>query len=346
MPRRLAAVLVPAEGEWFVSWLDRAGRDLGVLRVTLATALGVAGPGGTSGQFAVWAGVPMDLSDDHVERVIAATGFDHAAVNAMLLRRYFGTAVAPGPILTRDRRVRGVGVWAHREWLSVKRSAACPICLNVSGGAWQLSWRLPWAMVCTRHRTYLVSRCPRTDCSLPLRYPGGRKLLHPDLWPQWREGWVGRDPAIDPSGNDWCQPVRIHRVSTVKPSCLFPHDRVRPTFVDDVALLDMQRKIDRRADAVGGADREKARSWFQDLRSRVVQAAMWHDEDLLSDADQPVRRRMRSWCRVRDELLARGASASVVMDKAVPAGPGPLLMTAWMRTAMLLSPDLPEADTP
>lgn len=54
----------------------------------------------------------------------------------------------------------------NNPWLRRDHSAACPLCVQVSGGRWLLSWRLKWTFLCADHLVYLVDRCPRCDLRL------------------------------------------------------------------------------------------------------------------------------------------------------------------------------------
>jgi hypothetical protein len=327
-------VALPADGEWFLSWLNRASRDIGVERITFALALGITNPANSFGSPRLPPGVGVDLAHAHVESIVRATGLDAVVVTGMLLRPYFGTVLTAAEPEVSTGPVRTGGEWARQEWLSTARSSACPSCLRRSEGVWEAAWRLPWSMICTRHNAYLVSKCPNFGCRLPLRYPGVRRFLHPDLQPLFPQGWVNA-ASPGPEGGSWCHPVKKHELSSEKPHCLFPHDRVVAVPVEDTQMLEMQSDINRLALATGQQERGRARRWFAELRTHVAAAALDGHPDLLLGSDPVLHQRMTTWCRMRDDLLDAGRKPVTVLMRKVATGPGPVLMAAWVKTAML-----------
>lgn len=84
-------------------------------------------------------------------------------------------------------------------------SRFCPMCLDQTGGRWQLAWRLGWAFACTIHNCLLADACPH--CGAVLR----RRTHVGDIIPQ-----PGRcaHPATDAIGR---APTRCHADLTATP---------------------------------------------------------------------------------------------------------------------------------
>ncbi|MBT2506942.1 TniQ family protein [Streptomyces sp. ISL-98] len=79
---------------------------------------------------------------------------------------------------------------ATDPWLR-DHSAACPLCVQASGGRWLLSWRLKWTFLCADHLMYLVDRCPRCHTRLYWR----RESTGPARRPPWRPASRQSTPA-------------------------------------------------------------------------------------------------------------------------------------------------------
>jgi len=60
------------------------------------------------------------------------------------------------PVVTIDPTTRK----AITPWGEISRQRYCPRCLLEKAGRWQLSWRLPWSVVCFEHRCFLNDVCP------------------------------------------------------------------------------------------------------------------------------------------------------------------------------------------
>lgn len=122
---RLGAVATPFAGESF-----SAGSPLAVtLKLSRAATLQELGLPGS----ATFSAAQIDLSPEELEGVCRRTGLRPVQVQRILLAFYAPTAL---PQFTSDSRRR----WHVRNrWLRRDHSAACPLCLEASGGRWLLS---------------------------------------------------------------------------------------------------------------------------------------------------------------------------------------------------------------
>ncbi|MFJ3768372.1 TniQ family protein [Streptomyces sp. NPDC090082] len=154
--RRLGVVPVPFPGEAFVSWVDTVAASLRVSRAAALRTLGLPG----SASFSTY---QFHLSPEQLEGLRRRTGLRPAQVERMLFAFYAPTAL---PQLVADDGSIGQGARVSQPWLRRDHSAACPLCVEASGGRWQLGWWLRWTFLCVDHLVYLVDRCPR--CGLRL----------------------------------------------------------------------------------------------------------------------------------------------------------------------------------
>ncbi|MFI8092016.1 TniQ family protein [Streptomyces sp. NPDC086080] len=149
-------VPAPFPGEAFVSWVDTVAASLRVSRARALRTLGLPG----SASFSTH---QFHLSQEQLEGLRRRTGLRPAQVERMLLGYYAPTAL---PQLVEDNGRVGQGARVTQPWLRRDHSAACPLCVEASGGRWLLSWRLRWTFLCADHLVCLVDRCPR--CGLRL----------------------------------------------------------------------------------------------------------------------------------------------------------------------------------
>ncbi|TMR87887.1 TniQ family protein [Nonomuraea basaltis] len=162
-PRRLALVVAPVPGESFASWVDRLAVRNGCPPWAIVEALGLD-VCGTSGDVRTLA-YGIVATAEMCEAVEAATGVGAEIVQAMHLEVFNGTAVDLTGVRVGDKE--SVRRSAAREWAQFFGGRACPECVAVSGGAWQVWWKLGWAAVCPIHQMLLVDGCPR--CGVHLR---------------------------------------------------------------------------------------------------------------------------------------------------------------------------------
>ncbi|MFD7875462.1 TniQ family protein [Streptomyces sp. NPDC059766] len=168
---------MPFAGEALVSWVDAMSATLKLSRPDSLSALGLAGR-------AAFSNNQFRLSETELACVERRTGLRPMQVEPMLFSFYAPTALSwLDPASGRSWR-------ASDPWLRRERSAACPLCVQSSGGRWLLSWRLKRTLLCQDHLVYLVDRCSacdtrlywrleatgagrRTYCTKPLRGAGG-----------------------------------------------------------------------------------------------------------------------------------------------------------------------------
>ncbi|MEU4927162.1 TniQ family protein [Streptomyces yokosukanensis] len=168
MPRRSALVTAPATGEAFGSWVDRMARLNICPTAEVADLLGLCLRGAFADGRPPVIGLPSDESVR--QTVYAATGIPGRQVDGMHLSAFEGgpldiaSALSAGTVAARSS--------AGRDWAEVYGSRACPSCLLLSGGVWQLWWKLSSAGMCTTHRMVLMGRCP--SCGWKLRWGGAR----------------------------------------------------------------------------------------------------------------------------------------------------------------------------
>lgn len=268
--------------------------------------------------------------------VATACGFDKTQVHAMLPQRYVGTAMSNSSWFDGPR--------VNREWVGRTRVAACPRCLRANGGAWLVGWRLAWSVVCLEHRSYLARHCPNRACGRILRYPETWMECHPWLrsqyWP-WRKN-DEVNPDLPPVGSKlWCRPLPIGPPRTRDGQCLFPASMAVAQKVVDPWLLEFQRAVAVRADAVGERDREQAHRWFMDLKSKVrsvliesmAESLDWVEATgSVSVADRPVAETWRRWIIDREaHAKYRPSGRQEWFDWRCAPGPPPLLMAAAVR---------------
>jgi hypothetical protein len=109
----------------------------------------------------------VKLTESELDAIAAVTGVHPAGLQSMTLSRFDGA-------LDVDETTRRVMRSSPAGWRAASRSRFCPHCLALTGGRWQLAWRLGWFFACVDHRCLLVEACPR--CGKPQRrkvHPGG-----------------------------------------------------------------------------------------------------------------------------------------------------------------------------
>ncbi|GHH70342.1 TniQ family protein [Promicromonospora soli] len=164
----------PAGGQCITDWLEHVAEDNGLLTTQLESALR---RGGGMTRF-------LAVKPDHrtLASITDLTGAPQPKVVAGTLSRFDGTALdLDGLDPRRWSSWRNV---AGRGWFRLRGTAACPECL-ADDGCWMVAWRLPTVTVCTRHRRYLIERCPGCGRRFadhphePLRHGAGTCCLNP-----------------------------------------------------------------------------------------------------------------------------------------------------------------------
>ncbi|WP_409471694.1 TniQ family protein [Streptomyces sp. HC307] len=175
LPRRLALVTPPRPGETFGSWVDRMARVNRCPPAEVADLMGLRLRGASGEVRPPVFGVQSDEAVRHT--VYAATGISGGLVDGMHLSVFDGGPLSVAAVLsTAKAHLPSTG----REWVEVYGSRACPHCLLVSGGVWQLWWKLSCAAVCPEHQVMLLDRCP--SCGGVLRWGGNRPRVVPAQW--------------------------------------------------------------------------------------------------------------------------------------------------------------------
>lgn len=304
-PRRLTVVPEAVDGEWIVSWVLRLHELHGV---SLTRAWDLVGLAGTH-RLPVF-GYHVDLLDSDMVKFCAATGFDRATVQGMLLRQFDGTALDFGRLNLHEKSTAGSQQLSKVQWLS-SWVAGCPPCLRESGGVWRVAWRIPCAVVCLRHRVYLVNTCPR--CS-------------------------GRLRPSTPSMKVSCRALPRGQVGGPRKLCRFPLVQAEAVPVADERMLRLQELVEVHAFAQGDAARAAARVWFNTTRDMARVMFAGGAEHLLAGADAVVVDRFAAWVRVRHEYLGRPReerrTGGIHAAQLLQGAPDTLLTAALMRAAL------------
>lgn len=150
--RALPLAVTSIRNESWDSYLTRVAHAHDTSLQTVADTIGVR----VDSRWPAFYGVVIDSDTAH--RASDRLGIDVAAVEAMQLARYDRRVFDLAPLRERGD-VAAARTVAARNWVYLAGSHYCPECLAMDG-AWQLSWRLPWATCCPIHRRLLVSRCP------------------------------------------------------------------------------------------------------------------------------------------------------------------------------------------
>ncbi|MFI5761986.1 TniQ family protein [Streptomyces sp. NPDC051563] len=203
-PRRLALVAAPRPGEAFGSWVDRMAHVNRCPPAEVANLMGLRLRGASPDVRPPLFGV---RSDEEVRRtVFTATGVPGGLVDGMHLSVFEGGPLSVESVLSAGKAHRPS---AGREWAEPHGSRACPCCLLVSGGVWQLWWKLSGAAVCPEHQVALLDRCP--SCGWVLRWGGDRPRVVPAQWvrpPTCCANSVGGRPC-----SQWLPAVRVTRAA-------------------------------------------------------------------------------------------------------------------------------------
>lgn len=168
--RRLPFRVVPIEGEFVASYVERLAAECGASIMHTLHTLGVVE---SPRQAALPSGWGIDLPAEIKATLADGTGLAIPDVDAMLLRRYDQIAMDLRGFDPDDPHTSTeIG---KREWVYVVGSHLCPLCL-AEDGAWQLAWKLPWSFVCLRHGVLLVDTCPSCEGRIGC---GRRRLARP-----------------------------------------------------------------------------------------------------------------------------------------------------------------------
>ena len=161
----LARVPPTVPGESFTSYVERLAALHHVDLVVILHAVGLL----AEERYETINGYGVVMSDAKLERFATATRLPKQQIASMLLASFDGSVLDLSGVSERDSHA--LRKRATDEWAYFSGSHACPKCVRENDGAWQLSWKLPWTFVCTKHKCYLVAFCPTCD----RRFRGGRR---------------------------------------------------------------------------------------------------------------------------------------------------------------------------
>lgn len=184
---RLPLAMAPLDDESWPSYLIRRAAQHETTVAELGTHLGLRDRRGRwPGRF----GVAMGGTD--VERVAPMLGLAPVHLERMQLAAYDQLAFDLGG-LAQGSAMAGTRATVHTAWVWLAGTSFCSRCLAEDGGAWKLSWRIPWITTCLRHDVHLHGACrscggvPGLGSSLhgsaPPRVaaaPDGRCCPHPE----------------------------------------------------------------------------------------------------------------------------------------------------------------------
>lgn len=135
-------------------------------------------------------------------------------------------------------------------WLRREHSAACPLCVQASGGRWLLTWRLKWTFLCADHLVYLADRCPR--CGLRL------------YWRLEATGAGQRTYCTRPMMRHGRGPRRLG--TTI---CGFPVTEIPAIPVEDEEAIHVQRRVSALLTPADGPHNEASRHLLQHM-ARII----------------------------------------------------------------------------
>mgnify|MGYP003585451103 CR=1 FL=1 len=259
--RTLPVTVHPGSGESWHSWVTRlsARIDLGPLETLKAI--------GYTADFRRATALPgygITASPATIDRVATITRNQPEHIAAALLDQYDG---GPISLTGLDPTIQGnTRKLAMREWVHLGTSAACPACLTDTD-QWQLSWRLPWSAICTRHRLLHVSTCP--GCGE--LFNAGRR----------RDGSLGPYSANTIAAPGTCQnPHRDAAQSPYPRLCAHLHSSIPSTPCEQSDLLAAQHALD---GLLQPAHRTSNNEWWNDLRALTAALLAHATTDLYTD---------------------------------------------------------------
>ena len=140
--------------EAFASHVDRLSHRLDLPRHAIYRATGIEDTRAPTGL----PGYGAFLSAERLHAYAYATNLEPESVRSSLLLRFEGII----PEIDRWSRTGTLALKASyaQTWLYVWGSNLCPRCLNDSGGAWKITWKLPWVFACLEHKLLLFGTCP------------------------------------------------------------------------------------------------------------------------------------------------------------------------------------------
>lgn len=265
-PRSLPVAVHPGAGEAFHSLTLRLAARLGVEPVRALKACGFV-TSSARGRAELTA-YGLTATDDAIAEMARTTRATETALRDTLLNVYDG-----GPIdftgYTPDKpgAVRRLAVL---NWVNLGTSSCCPDCLRQSGYQWQLTWRLPWHMMCTTHEALMAANCPA--CGMPFN-AGSR-----------RDGTLGPRTSNLPIPLDRCgNPLDLDHRTPYPPLCRHPYADIPTVACTQPAVVATQTAIDTMLTV---AHRRQHHPWWHDLRV-VTAVLLTHGEPVALRAHLP-----------------------------------------------------------
>jgi len=108
-----------------------------------------------------WHGYGVVLDERSVLHMAFVCGWSPSQIEAILFAQYLGTLVGSEAKEALEELRYKAGHLFAVDWVYLKGSHFCPICLRESGGVWLHRWKLPWSFACVKHKCFLIDRCPK-----------------------------------------------------------------------------------------------------------------------------------------------------------------------------------------
>jgi TniQ len=105
-------------------------------------------------------GFGVAMPEEQVRTFSFVAGISESQTRSLLLSRFSGISLSMD--VAKLAMPDGIRKASTSEWAYFSGSHFCPDCLRESGGAWNLSWKLPWSFACVKHQALLHDHCP--DC--------------------------------------------------------------------------------------------------------------------------------------------------------------------------------------
>lgn len=260
LPRTLPVTVHPGHGETFHSWLTRLAARLRLEPLNALRAIGYPVQTGTP----TFPGYGVTVPETVTQEMARTTRAPGELIRATLLETFDGGPISlSGIASTAPGGNRTLGM---REWVHLGASSACIACLTETGYQWQLTWRLPWAAVCTRHQLLHSNVCP--GCGQP--FNAGRRRDN-SLGPP-----TNNVPRIDACPNN----IRVGR-GAYAPQCRHPYQDITTATCEQPTILAAQNQLDA---LLAAGHRTQFNDWWQDLRAVTAVLLTHANSDQVEEA--------------------------------------------------------------
>lgn len=156
LPRANPIRLQVTEGESLHSYVHRLSARHDVTLGQTLSRLGLVPVTGVRQRPMVGFGIVMP--DAQVQTFSFVSGVSESDTRDLLLSKFSGICLNLEDV-TPDMP-DSVRKASANEWAYFSGSHFCPDCLRETGGAWSLSWKLPWSFACVKHQALLHDECP------------------------------------------------------------------------------------------------------------------------------------------------------------------------------------------